>query len=125
MENVSTTEIPAGVELDFTAWLRHLERRDLSDPAEFAAVVRELALDPHRTEYAEYIGSRQSLMSDMRRPLGQPGGHAHQRRSQHHGGHALRRPRRIGRAHRTGPGDHQDRRGPGPRKPRRPGRISP
>ncbi|MFB9455522.1 hypothetical protein [Streptomyces antimycoticus] len=64
MENVSTTEIPAGVELDFTAWLRHLERRDLSDPAQFAAVVRELALDPHRTEYAEYIGSRQSLMSD-------------------------------------------------------------
>ncbi|MEU5922956.1 hypothetical protein ABZ817_04660 [Streptomyces antimycoticus] len=64
MENVSTTEIPAGVELDFTAWLRHLERRDLSDPAEFAAVVRELALDPHPTEYTEYIGSRQSLMSD-------------------------------------------------------------
>ncbi|BBJ42862.1 hypothetical protein SSPO_055800 [Streptomyces antimycoticus] len=64
VENVSTTEIPAGVELDFTAWLRHLERRDLSDPAQFAAVVRELALDPHRTEYAEYIGSRQSLMSD-------------------------------------------------------------
>ncbi|MCO8306863.1 hypothetical protein [Streptomyces sp. RKCA744] len=65
MENISATEIPAtGAELDFTTWLEHLESRDLNDPAEFAAVVRELALDPHRTEYAEYIGPRQSLMSD-------------------------------------------------------------
>ncbi|MEU8824300.1 hypothetical protein [Streptomyces sp. NPDC048636] len=59
------------MERDFTAWLEqgglsrmvNLDGRDLTDPAVFAEVISELALEPHR---AEYTGSAvgQSLMSD-------------------------------------------------------------
>ncbi|MEU4893693.1 hypothetical protein AB0B12_12990 [Streptomyces sp. NPDC044780] len=59
------------MERDYTTWLEQgglsrmvsLEGRDLTDPAVFAEVISELALEPHRAEYAGSLAGH-SLMSD-------------------------------------------------------------
>ncbi|OPF84614.1 hypothetical protein VT50_0200850 [Streptomyces antioxidans] len=59
------------MERDYTTWLEQgglsqmvsLEGRDLTDPAVFAEVIGELALEPNREEYAGSLTGH-SLMTD-------------------------------------------------------------